>query len=58
MEDFSEINRNLNKKILSTPKFDKNVFEFKGELISIDSDIINIILNDINEKFEIANFKF
>jgi len=56
MEDFSEINRNLNKKILSTPKFDKNVFGFKGELISIDSYIINIILNDINEKFEIANF--
>ncbi len=56
MEDFSEINRNLNKKILSTPKFDKNVFGFKGELISIDSYIINIILNDKNEKFETANF--
>ena len=56
MEDFSEINRNLNKKILSTPKFDKNVFGFKGELISIDSYIINIMLNDVNEKFEIANF--
>ena len=57
MENFSEINKNHNNNIiLSTPKYDKNVFGFKGELISIDSDTINIILSDINEKFEIANF--
>ena len=55
MEDFRSIN-NYHNNILSTPKYDKNVFGFKGELISIDSDTINIILNDINEKFEIANF--
>ena len=57
MENFSEINKNHNNNIiLSTPRYDKNVFGFKGELISIDSDTINIILSDINEKFEIANF--
>ena len=56
MDDFRSINNYHNNIILSTPKYDKNVFGFKGELISIDSDTINIILNDINEKFEIANF--
>ena len=56
MDDFRSINNNNHNNILSTPKYDKNVFGFKGELISIDSDTINIILSDINEKFEIANF--
>ena len=55
MDDFRSIN-NYHNNILSTSKYDKNVFGFKGELISIDSDTINIILSDINEKFEIANF--
>ena len=51
MDDFRSINNNNHNNILSTPKYDKNVFGFKGELISIDSDTINIILSDINEKF-------
>ena len=56
MDDFNKINNNLNNINISTPTSDKCIFEFKGELLSIDSDTINIILNDINEKFEIANF--
>ena len=48
MDDFNEINNNLNNINISTPTSDKCIFEFKGELLSIDSDTINIILNDIN----------
>ena len=60
MDDFNKIinNNNLNNKINSTPQYDKNIFEFKGELISIDSDTISIILNDINDKFGNENLSF
>ena len=56
MDDFNEINNNLNNINISTPTSDKCIFEFNGELISIDSDTINIILNDIDVKFKKANF--
>ena len=49
------INENNNEYSI-TPEYDKNIFEFKGELISFDTEIINIILSDMNRRFELEDF--
>ena len=56
MEDKNEINEFNNNKNETTPQYDSNIFEFKGELISIDTEIINLILNDINKNFILEDF--
>ena len=56
MEDENDINEFNNNKNEITPQYDSNIFEFKGELISIDTEIINIILNDINKNFILEDF--
>ena len=48
-----EINNAENKK---TPEYDKNIFEFKGEIISLDTHAVNIILNEISTTFVLEDF--
>ena len=48
-----EINNDENKK---TPEYDKNIFEFKGEIISLDAYAFNIILNEISNTFVLEDF--
>ena len=56
MEDknyFYELNNEQNQ---INSQNDTYTFEFKGELITIDISIINLILNDINDKFFLEDF--
>ena len=48
-----EINNAENKK---TPEYDKNIIEFKGEIISLDTHAVNIILNEISTTFVLEDF--
>lgn len=55
MEDEPNFNKNNNEKS-ETPQYDNNIFEFKGELLSINTDIINIVLNELNIRFKLEDF--
>ena len=46
----------INADNMSTPNYENNIFEYKGQLITFDSVIINIILNDMNKRFELEDF--
>ena len=48
------IDNNNDNKI--TPQYDSNVFEFKGELIFIDSEVINLVINEISKRFILEDF--
>ena len=56
MEDLNSINMINNEENKKTPEYDNNVFEFKGELISISTEVINVVLSEINERFKLEDF--
>ena len=56
MEDKDDINKNINEISLATPQYDSNIFDFKGDLITIDTEVINLILSDVNKTFIIEDF--
>ena len=56
MEDENHIYEINNEQNQINSQNDTYTFEFKGELISIDTSIINLILNDINNNFFLEDF--
>ena len=52
----NNINMINNDNEKQTPQYDNHIFEFEGELISIDTEVINIVLNDMNNRFRLEDF--
>ena len=52
----NNINMINNDNEKQTPQYDNHIFEFEGELISIDTEVINIVLNDMNNRFILEDF--
>ena len=49
-------NNNIIENINETPLSDSNIFEFNGDIITIDTHIVDIILNDLDQIFVLKNF--
>ena len=58
MEDIPSFNmtNNNNNQNEITPQCSSNVFQFKGELISINDDVLNLVLSEINQRFILEDF--
>ena len=58
MEDIPSFNmiNNINNQSEITPQCSSNVFQFKGELISINDDVLNLVLSEINQRFILEDF--
>ena len=52
----NNINMINNDNEKQTPQYDNHIFEFERELISIDTEVINIVLNDMNNRFILEDF--
>ena len=56
MEDENKINMEINAENGETPLYDSNVLDFKGELLSIDTQVINYVLDEITTRFKLEDF--
>jgi len=59
MEDypnFNMINTNNNNQNETTPQCSSNAFQFKGELVSINDDVLNLVLSEISQRFVLEDF--
>ena len=56
MEDENKINMEINAENGETPLYDSNVLDFKGELLSIDTQVINYVLDKITTRFKLEDF--
>ena len=56
MEDENKINMENNAENGETPLYDSNVLDFKGELLSIDTQVINYVLDEITTRFKLEDF--
>ena len=56
MEDENKINMEINAENGETPLYDSNVLDFKGELLSIDTQVINYVLDEITNRFKLEDF--
>ena len=56
MEDENQINMANNAENGETPLYDSNVLDFKGELLSIDTQVINYVLDEITTRFKLEDF--
>ena len=52
---FNSINNNQNA---NTPRYDKTIVNNDGNLLEIDTETINLIMNDINSDFSLINFSY
>ena len=56
MENENKINIENNVENETTPQYDSTVLDFKGELLSIDTEVITYVLSEITNRFKLEDF--